>query len=174
MFMIQQWPAATVAMTEGRTMMDIEKLSPTSNGMASLQSGTATRARDLSPDDVASLHRHLFADGSLDRGEAEALFDLERAALSRCESWMAFFIEAVTDHVVWGMRPTGRLEEDQAAWLIAQADATRTPGSFALLVNVLDEAQDVPPWFAGAVRARGVAGWPGVGEAGITGRRSAA
>ena len=92
----------------------------------------------VTPADVASLHRHLFADGSLDRVEAEALFDLERAALSRCDAWTAFFIQAVTDHVVWGARPTGRLDEGQANWLLAQADATRTPASFAVLVNVLD------------------------------------
>ena len=112
--------------------------------------------------DVASLHRHLFADASLDRAEAESLFDLERAALSRCEAWTTFFIEAVTDHVVWGERPTGRLDEAAAGWLIREADATRTPASFALLVNILDEAASVPSWFAAAVHARAAAGWPGV------------
>ncbi len=116
----------------------------------------------LSRQDVESLHRHLFADGSLDRGEAEALFDLERSALSRCDAWTSFFIQAVTDHVVWGERPTGRLDEAQADWLIAQADLTRTPTAFAILVNVIDEAHTIPNWFAGAVRARAVAGWPGL------------
>lgn len=128
-----------------------------------VQSGAAVSVvSEVTPADVASLHRHLFADGSLDRVEAEALFDLERAALSRCDAWTGFFIQAVTDHVVWGARPTGRLDEAQAEWLLAQVDATRTPASFAVLVNVLDEAQAVPAWFAGAVRARAVAGWPGV------------
>ena len=122
----------------------------------------AAETAGVSAADVASLHRHLFAEGSLDRGEAEALFDLERTALSRCEAWTGFFIQAVTDHVVWGARPTGRLDEGQAEWLLAQADATRTPASFAILVNVLDEAQSLPSWFAGAVKARAVAGWPGV------------
>ncbi|RYC29508.1 hypothetical protein D3273_23525 [Lichenibacterium minor] len=117
---------------------------------------------DVSRQDVASLHRHLFAEGSIDRAEAEALFDLERAALSRCDAWTNFFIQAVTDHVVWGARPTGRLDDAQADWLIAQVDTARTPAAFALLVNVLDEAQTVPSWFAGAVRARAVAGWPGL------------
>ena len=117
---------------------------------------------DVSRGDVASLHRHLFADCSIDRAEAESLFDLDRAALSRCDAWTSFFIQAVTDHVVWGVRPTGRLDEGQAEWLVAQVDATRTPNAFAVLVNVLDEAQTVPSWFPGAVRARAIAGWPGV------------
>ena len=45
---------------------------------------------------------------------------------------------------------------------MGQVDATRTPAAFAVLVNVLDEAQAVPSWFAGAVRARAMAGWPGL------------
>ena len=124
-------------------------------------SSTAGGAQ-VSRQDGASLHRHLFAEGSIDRTEAEALFDLERAALSRCDAWTSFFIHAVTDHVVWGERPTGRLDEGQAEWLIAQVDVARTPAAFAVLVNVLDEAQTVPSWFSGAVRARAVAGWPGL------------
>ena len=116
----------------------------------------------VTPTDVASLHRHLFADASLDRAEAESLFELERAALSRCDTWTAFFIEAVTDHVVWGERPTGRLDEDAACWLMREVDATLSPASFALLVNILDEAQSVPSWFPAAVHARAVAGWPGL------------
>ena len=137
-------------------------------------SGTSTFApldviigqASVSRPDVASLHRHLFAEGSLDRAEAEALFDLERAALTRCDNWIGFFIRAVTDHVVWGARPTGRLDDGQAGWLLAQVDAVRTPAAFAVLVNVLDEAQTVPSWFPSAVRARAVAGWPGVSRVG--------
>ncbi len=116
----------------------------------------------VSRGDVVSLNQYLFVEGSLDRDEAEALFDLERAALTRHEAWTTFFIEAVTDHVVWSSRPTGRLDEAQAAWLIDRVDEARTPASFAILVNVLDEAQQVPAWFSGAVRARAVAGWPGL------------
>lgn len=133
-----------------------------SANIAPIACGLVADQSELSRQDVASLHRHLFADGSLDRSEAEALFDLERAALSRCDAWKSFFIQAVTDHVVWGARPTGRLDEDQANWLVAQVDATRTPTAFAVLVNVLDEAQAVPSWFPGAVRARALAGWPGL------------
>ena len=130
--------------------------------IASIAPALNVEALEVSRGDVASLHRHLFADGSLDRSEAESLFDLERAALTRCEAWTAFFVQAVTDHVVWGARPTGRLDDDQADWLLRQVDATRTPASFAVLVNVMDEAHVLPSWFSGAVRARAVAGWPGV------------
>jgi hypothetical protein len=160
LFIFRQSPAAKVEITEGRRTMMIESANQAELSMKVVEFGAATSG--VSAAEVASLHRHLFADGSLDRTEAEALFDLERAALSRCDAWTAFFIQAVTDHVVWGARPTGRLDEGQAEWLLAQVDATRTPAAFALLVNVLDEAQSLPSWFAGAVRARAVAGWPGL------------
>ncbi len=158
MFIFRQLPRSKVFISEGRTIMSLDSVMTTSftpDLSAADCTGTARH-------EAASLHRHLFADGSLDRAEAEALFDLERSALSRCESWTAFFIQAVTDHVVWGVRPTGRLDEDQADWLLRQVDATRTAASFAVLVNVLDEADKVPAWFAGAIRARAIAGWPGV------------
>ena len=123
--------------------------------------GLAAEAH-ISRGDVVSLHRHLFAESSLERREAAALFDLERAALTRCEAWTSFLIEAITDHVVWGSRPTGCLDEAQAEWLLLHVDAARTPASFAILVNVLEEAQHVPGWFEAAVKARAMAGWPGV------------
>ena len=116
----------------------------------------------LSARHLTSLHRHLFADCSLDQHEATSLFDLERAALTRSDAWTAFFVQAVTDYVVWGARPTGRLSEEQAEWLIARVDETRTPASFAILVNVLDETSQIPAWFEAAVRARAIAGWPGL------------
>ena len=140
--------------------MLIESVTDTKHAAAAL--AIVCQSAEVSRQDVASLHRHLFADGSIDRSEAEALFDLERTALSRCEAWTSFFIQAITDHVVWGDRPTGRLDETQADWLLAQVDMTRTPTAFAILVNVIDEAQTVPAWFAGAVRARAVSGWPGL------------
>ncbi len=137
----------------------------TSTNVGEAGSGYISLAEDhrsLSARRVTSLHRHLFADCSLDQHEAASLFDLERAALTRSDAWTAFFVQAVTDHVVWGARPTGKLSEEQAEWLIARVDETRTPASFAILVNVLDETHQVPAWFEGAVRARAIAGWPGL------------
>ena len=38
--------------------------------------------------------------------EAEALFALECASNVKCSEWTAFFVEVITDHVVWQARPT--------------------------------------------------------------------
>ena len=143
-------------------MMTVIETSTDVGGAGSGYISFAEELKNFSAGPVTSLHRHLFADWSLDQHEAASLFDLERAALTRSDAWTAFFVQAVTDHVVWGARPTGRLSEEQAEWLIARVDETRTLASFAILVNVLDETRHVPAWFEGAIRARVLAGWPGL------------
>ena len=119
----------------------------------------------VSARDVAALRREVFADRSLSRAEAEALVGLDRAVRPGCAAWAEFFVEAVTDHVVWDARPTGVVTDAQAEWLLRQVDSARTAVGFAVLVNVLDEAHRVPNGFETAVRQRALAGWPGVGEA---------
>jgi hypothetical protein len=85
--------------------------------------------------------------------EAEALFRLERIAL-KCPGWGGFFSAVLTDYIVWQSRPTGMVNSEQAAWLLAQDDAAKTLGSLALLVNIVAEADTVPASFIEAVRAR--------------------
>lgn len=108
------------------------------------------------------LRREIFSMGDVSRDEADALFELERAAIVKDESWSEFFVEAVASHVVWDARPTGIVNESQGEWLIQSADKARTPAAFALLVHVLDVAHRTPMWFAAAVKARAARGWPGV------------
>ena len=78
------------------------------------------------------------------RTEAEALFDLDRTVCETHEGWTSFFVETVTDYIVWQSRPTGLVNGAQAEWLLAQADSGCTLNAFAILVNVLAEADRVP------------------------------
>ena len=117
-------------------------------------------AREITGADVAHL-RGLFEEGSISRDEADMLFAAERAPGAKCAEWTEFFVEAVTDHVVWQMRPTGVVNESQGEWLIARVDEARTLNAFAALVNVLAEAHRVPLWFVSAARSRAARGWPG-------------
>ena len=116
---------------------------------------------EISAADVTALRREVFADGEVTRAEADALFALERAPGAKCVEWTPFFIEAMTDHVVWQARPTGIVNAAQGEWLLEQADLTRTINALAALINVLAEAHRVPLWFVAAVRARAARGWPG-------------
>ena len=114
---------------------------------------------------VQRLRRDIFEDGVVERQDAEALFAVERRGVPSCAEWRDFFIEAVVDHLLWQTRPSGVLNEEQAAWVIAQADRTRTLTAFAILVALLDEAERTPRWFAPAVRGRAQKGWPGLEDA---------
>lgn len=119
-----------------------------------LISSLAANGRNLSASDVRQLRRALFEDEGVSRDEAEALFDLERAQNAPCAEWTEFFIECLTDHMVWQCRPTGVLVGEQAEWLLREADRCRLPTGAALLANVLAEAHRAPGWLIGAVRAR--------------------
>ena len=120
---------------------------------------------EILPADVRRLRRAIFADGSLTRDEADALFALDASRAIKCAEWLPFFVEAITDHIVWQARPTGVVNEHQGEWLLTWADRSQSVPAFAALVNVLAEAHRVPLWFVSAVRSRAARGWPGLDEA---------
>jgi hypothetical protein len=126
---------------------------------------SVTDSGKLGQAEIAVL-REYFADaGCVTCEEAEALFELDRRAGSRDQSWTAFFVETITSYVVWQMRPTGVVNEAQGEWLIRKVDQTRTLNALAALVNVMAEAHRVPLWFRAAVRSRATRDWPGAAEA---------
>ena len=120
--------------------------------------------QSISQSDLGKLREYFTAVAPMTRTEAEALFDLDRSVAEKHDDWTAFFVETVTDYVVWQSRPTGLINGAQAEWLLAQADAGRTLNAFAILVNVLAEADRVPAWLPAAVHGRAAA-WPAVAGA---------
>ena len=136
-----------VAQLEGRALID----------------GIAAAGR-IGADDLASLREYFSAVAPLTRTDAEALFELDRTICETHDGWTAFFVETVTDYIVWQSRPTGLVNGAQAEWLLAQADAGCTLNAFAILVNVLAEADRVPAWLPAAVHGRAAA-WPAVAGA---------
>lgn len=121
--------------------------------------------REVTRADINMLRRQYLGCGSIGRDEAEALFALECTNNAKCAEWTAFFVEAITDHIVWQVRPTGVVNTPQAEWLLAQVDRARSVTSLAVLVNVLAEAHRVPIWLAAAAKGRANVGWAGVREA---------
>jgi hypothetical protein len=121
--------------------------------------------RRVSGLDVAWLRREVFGEGEVSREAAEELFAVERSDIVKAPEWTEFFVELITEHVVWQSRPTGIVDDAQAKWLIDQADRSMSVDALAVLVNVLVEAHRVPQWFVAAVRARAERGWAGVDEA---------
>ena len=119
------------------------------------------RVAVIDAETIGNLRRFGMTEAGISREEADALFALESAANAKAPAWDDLFIDTITRHCVWDLRPTGVVNEAQAEWLIQAADAARTPNAFAVLVNVLDEAHRVPQWFTAAVKARALRGWPG-------------
>jgi hypothetical protein len=116
-------------------------------------------AEVMTPANVRQLRRALYEDEVLTRPEAEALFALERAQNGRAgRAWTRFFVDILTDHLVWRAQPGKILDHDGARWLIAEADRDLSPAVYALLAHILAEAESAPAWFVEAVRARGDAG----------------
>lgn len=114
--------------------------------------------------ELAKLREYFTAVAPMTRTEAEALFELDRTVADKHDEWTSFFVETITDYIVWQSRPTGLVNGAQAEWLLAHADEGRTLNAFAILVNVLAEADRVPAWLPAAVHGRAAA-WPAVAGA---------
>jgi hypothetical protein len=119
----------------------------------------------ISAADVTWLRREVLADSEFSREVADKLFEVERSGADKCPEWTEFFVEMITEHVVWQLRATGVVNEAQAEWLITRADESMSIGALAALVNVLAKSHRAPPWLCAAVRTRAGQGWPGVDEA---------
>ena len=115
--------------------------------------------------DIELVSRGVLAGRPVTRAEADALFEVERANIEKCQAWTCFLVEAITDHLVWEARPTGIIDEEKAEWLLDHVDRAASLNGLAVLVNVLAEAHKVPLWLVSAARARAARGWPGVAEA---------
>jgi hypothetical protein len=114
--------------------------------------------------DVAWLRREVFADGLVTREQADELFAVARSRAIKSADWTSFFVEMITDHLVWQSRPTGVIGGEEAEWLIRRVDEAGSVEALAALVNVLAEAYRAPQWLIAAARER-AANWPGVDEA---------
>lgn len=81
--------------------------------------------------DVRRLARDILPNGLLTRDEADLLIALDRALPESHCAWSAFVIQAVVDFVVWTSRPTGYVDGETAAWLVASLSAGRGPTAVA-------------------------------------------
>ena len=110
------------------------------------------RARGSIKDaDVLRLRRAFNDDHTICADEAEALMALNEACPIKEPSWGAFYVEALTDYVVFQAKPEGYVVADNAKWLIERISRDGHVDSHTeleLLVNVLDKARWSPPSLA--------------------------
>lgn len=98
--------------------------------------------------EVAKLKEVLYADGTIDKEEAEFLFDLNDAVTGKANdaAWEAFFVQAISDYLLKDEVSPGEIDANEAAWIVekigtdGQVDATEK----ALLENLKQIAKSFP------------------------------
>ncbi len=107
----------------------------------------AASDRAISDAEVLELRRTGWADGQINREEAEAIFTLQHTLDAPTETWSDFFVEAIFNYVLHGTDPRGFASEEEAAWLISMVRADGKVCSLTemeLLILVIEKGQNVP------------------------------
>ncbi len=102
----------------------------------------------VSAEDVLQLRRTMFQDGLIDRREAEQVFAIDAACTGKAPEWSAFFVEALTDHVVWKVEPKKYVSDENAEFLITHIlrdGKVDGETELELLINVVHWAISSPP-----------------------------
>jgi hypothetical protein len=104
---------------------------------------TAIDNKYISADDVKKLQREILEDGIMNRREAEALLALDRT-LATHESWGPALTALIVDFMVWSLRPTGVVTNDDARWLTTALDVGGpTETAMNIAYAILDETRHV-------------------------------
>lgn len=117
------------------------------SGLQSLPIGEFVKRGSLEGSDLRALRQVFYEDGIVTAEEAALLFDINDACREQPADWADFFVEAITDYLVFQERPQGYLTADNAHWLIERISRDGRVDSkteLELLVNVLDKARWAP------------------------------
>ena len=99
-------------------------------------------------DEVIKMRERLYADGIIDREEAEFLFRINDSVSGNKNdpSWNELFVEAITGHLLEDEVSPGEVDEDEAKWLLEkiQADGKIDEIELALLKNLKVKARKLP------------------------------
>ena len=102
----------------------------------------------ITADDVLELRHRVFWKGVVTPDDAEMVFALNDQLEQNADpSWEPFFVEALTDYIVFQAEPRGYISDENADWLIAhigRSGHVDTACELELLVKVLERAQLSP------------------------------
>ena len=115
---------------------------------SSLQSfaNNVQAAGRISFGDVKRLQRDILPDGISSRDEAELLLTLEQSVERADRAFVDWLVVAMVDFVVWGMRPTGIVDANTAAWLAPFLSGSEATAMTCRLVHELTrEAEHIDP-----------------------------
>jgi hypothetical protein len=117
--------------------------------MADSEAVEAILARGkITADDVLKLRYRVFWKGVVTPADAEMVFALnDRLEPNADPSWEPFFVEALTDYIVFQAEPRGYISDENADWLIARiarSGQVDTACELELLVKTLERAELSP------------------------------
>lgn len=107
----------------------------------------------VSADEVLFMRRTVFADGVVSSEELDALFDLGDRAQEGDPEWFQFFAEAAADFYLREEEPQGYLTPREFQSLKARVtrDGHANPLEIALMVKLMETAEQTPPEMAAFV-----------------------
>ena len=121
--------------------------------MASIRSSseniveTILNTRMISPEQVIEIRRDVWPDGTINRAEAEMIFEINDVLEHRCGEWDDLFAEAIVAHLIENADPRGYISESDAAWFeerIKRDDAICGTTELETLIQLLEKAIDAP------------------------------
>lgn len=80
----------------------------------------------------------------MSRREAEILFEIDGAQTGESPTWESHFVESLVEFLVYSQRPTGRISQVDADWLVAMVGSEWSPSIPALIKALVLQAEDVP------------------------------
>jgi hypothetical protein len=96
--------------------------------------------------DVCRLQRNVLPHGIETREQVRLLLDLDRSVPRADRAFGEFLVASIVSFVVWGERPTGRIDDDVADWLIDCLCSERlTRTGVAIVAEIVEEADEAPP-----------------------------
>lgn len=101
----------------------------------------------ISADDVLTLRKTVWPDGTIGRVEADMLFEINDLDADPSPEWLEFFVAAISEHVVHQTEPKGYVSDENAVWLMQRIDhdgKLETRAELELLVRTMEKATGTP------------------------------
>ena len=112
-------------------------------------------AGGISAGQALEIRRTIYSHASLTPADMDLVFRTQRSSAGPDSAeWAALFSEAVTDYVVHQNDPADYIPQAKADWLAAKLTGTggiATASEFAMLIDVMKSALEVPPSLSGFV-----------------------
>lgn len=99
----------------------------------------------VTADEALELRKIVFPDGVVGRDEAEMFVAIAARVANTDEEWTNAFVEAISDHVLSSSAFPGHVDEEAAAWVVANFGKAGVRETEVLaLLKVLERAESAP------------------------------